>query len=234
MDLINNKYSKRLNAIASLIDFDKSLVDVGSDHGFLVSILIQNGFKKPILAVENKKGPYENLMKNIARMDAYNITTSLSSGLEKVDSSYQTIVIAGMGFSTIKAIIEKDIEKAKSFENYIIDCHTNLTEVREYFVNLGYKIEDEITIFEDEVFYDIISFKKSDKKSQYKSLELKYGPKNLQNLDKIFVLRILDEISYKERIIEKTTDLTKKETLINEISELKRLIGWYIWIRKFY
>lgn len=219
------RYSKRLNSLASFVNCDQNLADIGSDHGFLVSILIENGFSKEILAVENKKGPFENLVKNLSAYQKDFIHFSLSNGLEEVESKYETVVIAGMGFATIKSIINKDLSKLDFIKTFIIDCHTNQTEVRKYFVDLGYMIEEEKTIFEDNVFYDLIKFKKTNYKEYYNDLELEYGPINIKNLDPVFKNRILKEIEYKEKVISLTVDEKKKTTLKTEIQKLRKLIG---------
>ena len=74
-----------------------------------------------------------------------NFSSNLSSGLKKVDINYQTIVIAGMGFATIKEIVLDDIKKGHKRETFIIDCHTNQNEVRSFFYELGYKIDRILT-----------------------------------------------------------------------------------------
>ena len=56
------KISKRLETIASMVP--KSVVaDIGSDHGKLMIELFNSGKITKGYAVENKKGPYNRLVK---------------------------------------------------------------------------------------------------------------------------------------------------------------------------
>ena len=137
--------SSRLTKIAELIKDDHDVADIGSDHGLLLILLNNRKFPKKVLGVENKVGPYKNLEKTVLSINNPNFSSNLSSGLKKVDINYQTIVIAGMGFATIKEIVLDDIKKGHKRETFIIDCHTNQNEVRSFFYELGYKIDRILT-----------------------------------------------------------------------------------------
>ena len=215
-------FSKRLNTIAKLIDNEYPLADIGSDHGQLIEILINNGFNNDILGVENKEGPFSNLSKNISKLNNPNIKVSFSNGLCDVSDYYKTIVIAGMGFETIKNIINDSIKKLDSIETFIIDCHTNFEQVRPFFCNLGYYIENEISLNEKNIYYDIIKFKKGHK--EYSNLELKYGPINLVNKPDAFVQNIKQQIFSIEELLKKQTSKEKLSQLLFKLNELKGLI----------
>ena len=101
--------SKRLSIIYSFIDEGSSVVDVGCDHGYLLIELAKNNKSTNLLGVENKLGPFSTLNKNIKlnKLDG-KINTSLSDGISNVDSSFDTLVIAGMGSDNIVGIIERN------------------------------------------------------------------------------------------------------------------------------
>lgn len=219
-------FSKRLINISKLIKDDGDAADIGSDHGFLIEILLENGFKHHLLGVENKVGPYKNLEKTFLDLTKKydNVRISLSDGLNEVDENYSTIVLAGMGFNNIKTIIENNTKKLNHINRFVIDCHTEINKVRSFFVNLGYEIEDEMVVYEDEIYYDLISFVKSNKSQNYSSLELKYGPINLKNRTTDFLskIRYLEETN--NNLLSKINDTNRKNEILKEITELKEIL----------
>ena len=177
--------SNRLNQIVNFIKDDHDVADIGSDHGLLLVLLNERNFSNKALGVENKIGPYKNLERTIKSINKPNFSSNLSSGLDNVSENYQTIVIAGMGFNNIKEIVLRDFDKGNHRETFVIDSHTNQDEVRTFFYNLGYKVDDEMIIYEDSIYYDIIRFSLNRNNIHYNSLELEFGPFNL-NVDMIW------------------------------------------------
>ena len=216
--------SSRLTKIAELIKNDHDVADIGSDHGLLLILLNNRKFPKKVLGVENKVGPYKNLEKTVLSINNPNFSSNLSSGLKKVDINYQTIVIAGMGFATIKEIVLDDIKKGHKRETFIIDCHTNQNEVRSFFYELGYKIENEVLIYEDKIYYDIIKFVLNNDNTVYSNLELTYGPYNIKRKSDVFLKMCSEKIEKLENIFKLVTDDRKRTNLLNEISILKEFI----------
>jgi len=217
------KFSKRLNALADLVNKNYDLADIGSDHGFLITILVNKGFKNKLLAVENKKGPFEGLKENLDSLHKDNIFYSLSNGLEEAPENYKTYVIAGMGFSTIQSIINNDIEKVKKAKYLIIDCHTNQTEVRQFITKIGYRIINEKVIYEDKIYYDLICFENTNEHVEYSDVELKYGPINIRNLEPDFIGYLDSQLLQKTKILEYKKNEKDIEILRKEIEEILKI-----------
>ena len=207
----------RINTRLSWIIKGSVVADIGSDHGYLLVALLKSKISKKVLGVENKIGPFNRLKSNL---DLYlkeyrdNYSIILSDGLADVDSSYDTIVIAGLGFITIKNLILRSIE---------IDSHNNTYELRKFMVNLGYIIDEESDLVENDIFYEIIRFKKGT--MQYLEIQYKYGPILLLKKDKYFI-RHYKTILTKYNNLLKTKKLSnsRKEELENEIEELKGIL----------
>ena len=218
--------SDRLNKISQFIKDDHDVADIGSDHGLLLVLLNNRNFKNNVLGVENKIGPFDNLKKTICSINKPNFCCDLSNGLENVSPNYQTIVIAGMGFSNIKEIVLNDIKNGNKRDTFIIDCHTNQDEVRKFFYEIGYKISDETIILEDSIYYDVICFALNNDKTSYSSKELEFGPFNLKRKSDIFIKRytvqlnklkqIKLSIKNESRIKEIDQKINKLEEIINE------------------
>ena len=212
--------SKRLSIIYSFIDEGSSVVDVGCDHGYLLIELAKNNKSTNLLGVENKLGPFSTLKKNIKlnKLDG-KINTSLSDGISNVDSSFDTLVIAGMGSDNIVGIIERNKDKLSLFNTIIIDSHTETEKIRRYFVEKYYKISNEKIIKDNKIVYEIIKFVKG--KANYSDLEFKYGPIILNNKnDEEFKEIYKERVQYLTKKLENATNEKFKNNLSSEIEEI--------------
>ena len=217
--------SLRLQNLVKLVEKGSCVADIGADHGYLLLELKRLNLATKMLGVENKKGPFEHLRKNVLRMD-HNLETiniSFSSGLEQVPNDYSTVVIAGMGFVTIKEIIEHDIKKTEFIDTFIIDSHSNTPELRRFLNEIGYFIDKELCFYDKKVFYEVIRFKKGHK--DYSYLDYKFGPylRNEKNED---YERYYGEKIKKIDIILSNDKLSDeiRENLIKEKEELKSIL----------
>ncbi|MDY4184201.1 MAG: class I SAM-dependent methyltransferase [Candidatus Onthovivens sp.] len=216
--------SKRLSIIYSFIDEGSSVVDVGCDHGYLLIELAKNNKSTNLLGVENKLGPFSTLNKNIKlnKLDG-KINTSLSDGISNVDSSFDTLVIAGMGSDNIVGIIERNKDKLSLFNTIIIDSHTETEKIRRYFVKKYYKISNEKIIKDNKIVYEIIKFVKG--KANYSDLEFKYGPIILNNKnDEEFKEIYKERVQYLTKKLENATNEKFKNNLSNEIEEISSIL----------
>lgn len=162
--------SERLLAIANLIHPHANVIDVGADHGILEKYLIDSGKVNSIFAVENKKGPFETLRKNLKD---YDVNVSLSDGLDEMPSETNVIVIAGMGGNLILDILKKDVNKLNGIQQIVVDAHRDAELVRREVIKLGFRIEQEKIVLENKIYYFIISFVRGN--SAYKDIELEWG-----------------------------------------------------------
>ena len=212
--------SKRLSIIYSFIDEGSSVVDVGCDHGYLLIELAKNNKSTNLLGVENKLGPFSTLKKNIKLNNLDDkINISLSDGISNVDSSFDTLVIAGMGSDNIMGIIERNKDKLSLFNTIIIDSHTETEKIRRYFVKKYYKISNEKIIKDNKIVYEIIKFVKG--KANYSDLEFKYGPIILNNKNDEEFKEIYNErVQYLTKKLENATNEKFKNNLSSEIEEI--------------
>lgn len=164
------KISNRLKVIASFIKDNSNVIDVGADHGLLEIYLIEQNKVNSLFAVENKVGPYSILKNNLKD---YNVTLSLSDGISEMPEYVDTVVIAGMGGILISDILKAHKEKLTNVKQIVVDAHRDNRLVRETITNLGYYIEKEQIIFENNKYYFVISFLKGHK--DYSEDELEWG-----------------------------------------------------------
>ena len=200
--------SLRLLAIASLIDKGSSVLDVGTDHAYLPIILSQNKKCKSIIASDVSSNALKMAKDNLKKYHINDVKLILSNGLDSINEDYDTIVLAGMGTSTIIKILENK----KLPNNLIISSNNDLYKLRNFMNSIGYKIINEIIVYENKKFYDIIKYQKGKEKlSYYKKM---YGKSNDKN--------------YFKYLLEKDKLIYAKVKFFNKISLLKNIIYLYL------
>ncbi|MDD5865930.1 MAG: class I SAM-dependent methyltransferase [bacterium] len=200
--------SLRLLAIASLIDNGSSVLDVGTDHAYLPINLSQNKKCKSIIASDVSSNALKIAKDNLKKYHINDVKLILSDGLDSINEDYDTIVLAGMGTSTIIKILENK----KLPNNLIISSNNDLYKLRNFMNSIGYKIINEIIVYENKKFYDIIKYQKGKEKlSYYKKM---YGKSNDKN--------------YFKYLLEKDKLIYAKVKFFNKISLLKNIIYLYL------
>ena len=170
--------SKRLQAVATLVDINSRVIDVGCDHAYLDIYLTLNNENKCI-ATDINKNALEMAKKNIKKYNLENkIETKLTNGLRDVKvKKSDNIVISGMGTFTILDILETN----KLSDILIISSNNNIDILRKEVIDLGYHIDSEIFLIDRGKPYIIIKFIKGTKK--YTKLDIFLGPILRNNLE---------------------------------------------------
>ena len=144
-----------MKAVASMVTAGYTLCDVGTDHGYVPIALVQGNIIPKAIAVDINKGPLERANEHIrANGLTEQITTRLSNGLEAIhDGEVDSIVIAGMGGELVIHILTAGETVCRSAKELILQPQSEVSKVREYVRNTGYKIVDEDMILEDGKYY---------------------------------------------------------------------------------
>lgn len=146
----------RLQTIASLVDENAVLYDIGTDHAYLfleVFNKISRGF-----ACDIAEKPLQTAINTIDFNNLYTkVSPLLSNGLEKVDFEIATnISICGMGAELIIDILSQNSQSKTENITYIFQPMTRTELLRKYLYENGFEITDEIICKEDRRFYTII------------------------------------------------------------------------------
>lgn len=147
--------SLRLQAIASFISPEDKVADIGCDHAYLSIYLTENSLCQKVIATDINKNALEIAHKNIQTKKLESkITTYLSDGLQKVnDKEINTLVIAGVGTSTILHIME-NIEDFP-IKKLILQSNNDLPALRKKMRKHGFYLQKEKVVFEKNHFYTI-------------------------------------------------------------------------------
>lgn len=187
--------SKRLKTIASLINIQDIVIDIGCDHGYLDIYLKENHLCQNVYASDISENAL-NVARNNFQKRNINIETFVSNGFENIPFTFNTAVIAGMGTSTILKIINNE----KSPNKLVISSHNELYKLRKSLNEYGYKIVNEKAVYENNHYYVILECLKG--KQKLNDNELKFG--------------ISNNVEYYKYL------LNKNFTIINQVSKLKK------------
>ncbi len=216
-----NYLSERLQTIYEMVP--KGVVaDIGADHGKLIIALFEGGIISHGYAVENKKGPYNRLVKAIKEKDLLDdIIPLFSDGIKDLPPTVHTVIIAGMGGSTIIDILKKYPNKTNQIETLIIDAHNATPKVREEVCKMGFVIADEKMVREDEIFYEIIKFVRADV-AFYGENDLEFGPILRNEKSAIFKEKYQNRINEIDKLL---ANKNLPEKRIVELSKEKERIS---------
>ena len=91
--------SDRLAAIAYMVEKNKVVFDVGSDHGLLPCFLVESQISNKVYAGDIAQGPLDSAIENINKRGLQDyIIPVLSDGLAKANDDVDVVIISGMGY----------------------------------------------------------------------------------------------------------------------------------------
>ncbi len=203
------KISNRLKTIASFVEDESYVFDVGCDHALLDIFLVQNKKNIKVVASDINPNPLKFAEKNIALYGVSDkVQISLGDGLTNIPSSVDTIIISGLGGLTINDIFKRDIDKLANIKTIILSPHSDIYSVRKYVTSIGYKIVDEILLQDQKKIYTVIKFNKG--QASYTEDELLFGPIILQNKTPLFYQYYQSLLQKNKKIIKKIPKTNKK------------------------
>ena len=139
---------KRLSFLSSLLKGYDTVLDIGTDHGLVLKEAIDLGYIKKGIAADIGELPLKSAMKNLR---GYDVEFIQSDGFKDIKSTYDAVLIAGMGVYTIM-----DILNEPHLENiYFLQPNDKHDVLRVYLMENGYRITDEYVIY-DKFYYVII------------------------------------------------------------------------------
>ena len=166
--------SDRLQHIYDLVPVTKVLADIGTDHGYLPIALVKEGKVDKAYAMDINEGPLEKAATNIkdAKVDA-SVTTILSDGLAHLPSDVNTVVIAGMGGMLMSRLLESEKDKLEALDCLVLSPHLDEDCVRRKVMTLGFVIEDEAMVVDNNKYYTVMVCRKGSE--QWSDLEIRYS-----------------------------------------------------------
>lgn len=196
------KVSKRIETIASMIDRNSVMADIGTDHGYLAIYAVQIGKATHCYASDINSSPLSVAAKNVEKYGLEEkISLKLADGISQLESDVDTITISGMGGSLMTSIFSSNKSKLKNVKTIICQPNVGAFTIRKWLVNNGFMIVDEKLFEEGNKYYEVIKAIKGE--DYLTDKEILFGPCLLQEKSELFYKRWKDEFKFVSEIIKK-------------------------------
>ncbi|MDT2850979.1 tRNA (adenine(22)-N(1))-methyltransferase [Lactococcus lactis] len=225
------KLSKRLKAVADYVDNGARLADIGSDHAYLPTYLMQELVIDFAVAGEVVKGPFEIAKNHVAEADLSDrIVVRLANGLGAIENTdkIDTIVIAGMGGILISEILEAGKEKLSPVKRLILQPNNHEESLRQWLVNHQFVIKKEEILLEAGKFYEIIVAEPLSKLMTEKLSvnDLTFGPFLSKEKSTVFQQKWQKELNTLNKIIARLPEeqAKKRQEVLNQIARIEEVL----------
>lgn len=153
------KLDARLSAVASLVRKNSRVADIGTDHGYLLAWLIENGICIGGIAADINRGPLDNAKRTVIDAGISDkVELILSDGLKNVpENSCDDIVLAGMGGNLIADILSACPWIYNKNLHIVAQPMSHGEVLREFYLKNGFEILEEKTVADGKRLYWIIS-----------------------------------------------------------------------------
>jgi len=219
------KLSKRLETVASLVEDNRGVIDIGCDHALLSIFIALNKNPRKVIASDNKEGPLLHAKKNVEKYKVIDkVEIKLGDGVDPIESSIDTIIISGMGGMNIVGILKYKTASFKNVDTIILSPNTDSDFVRREICKLGFYIEEEKLVKDNKIIYPVIRFKRGRKK--YKKIEYILGPILVQRKEELFIEYLNNQKNTKSKILEILPKkyIFKRLELKKELKEINKLL----------
>ncbi|MGD9567393.1 MAG: tRNA (adenine(22)-N(1))-methyltransferase TrmK [Sedimentibacter sp.] len=148
----------RLECIKSMVSKCSVAADIGTDHGYVAEMLLQDNICQKVIATDLNEGPLNRAVEHLKNVNLnHRCDFRLGSGLTILnESEADAIIIAGMGGELIADIIESSKNIALQAKELILQPMTMGDKLRQYLIENGFKIIDENIVKELHHYYFII------------------------------------------------------------------------------
>ena len=222
------KLSNRLKKIAELVDFGATVIDVGTDHGYVPNFLCEKKISGDIIATDISKNSLEKSIDLTREMGNEKfIRNILANGIAK--ENRDNIIIAGLGGIQIAEIIFNSIEISRSAKKLILQPMQKTNILRRELNNMGFEIIDEEIIFEDDRYFEIIIAKFNGKKKSLDELDFYFSKSLINKKDKVYLAYLSERKVELEKILNKINKFNKRsikrrDDLINLLKRTEEAI----------
>lgn len=213
--------SKRLQAILDLIDPCDTIVDVGTDHGYLIiqALLIKKCHKA--YALDIASGPLEFAKANLIK---YNLEDKIEiqkrDGLKGFNQQADVFVVAGMGSETIIEILKNHTFSESNI--IIIQSNTKIVWLRTQLVALGFEFIEEVFLYDNKKPVIIIKVKIGN--TSYTDQEYHLGPWLMYHPTIDYMAYLKHEYNKALRVVEYNDTYMHKVKYLKEYLQEKGVI----------
>lgn len=229
---MKNKF--RIEQIAKMVDKCNVVADIGTDHGYVAEILLEEKKCLKIIATDLNEGPLKSARMYLSRLEfGKQIDFRLGDGLKILKPrEADTIIIAGMGGLLINKILDTSPDVVETVKEFVLQPMTAVDKVREYLHLNDYKIVSESLVKEYHHYYFILKVIK-EKQDYDDKIYYEISKYLLEKKDKLIGEYIDKKIETNKKIIQNIED-SKKYTLVEKKEKLKQKIQKFMELKRKY
>lgn len=205
------KLSNRLSEIASFINKEDIIIDIGCDHA-LLDIYLVHKYNNICYASDINENALKNAKSNIIKYGLEDkIFIVKGDGLSIDSSLINTIVIAGMGFNNIIKILSNN--NVKNINKIIVQSNSHPEIIRKFMIKNKYYLNKEKIVLDNNKYYVISEYIRSNKHNTL--IEQIIGKYDINEISGKY---IINEISKNNKIVK---DIPKRMIIKRIMLKLK-------------
>lgn len=215
---------KRLLDIINILDSNKKIIDVGTDHGLVPLYLAKNKISTDITATDISAPSLQKLVDRLDDDLRKIIKTRVTDGFKGLESEdEQVAIIAGMGANTIIEIIEESLDFAKNLDYMVLASNINTYELRHFLNDHGFYIEKDFLSYENRKYYDILKVYYC-KKQNLSFEEYYYGKTDIENKTSLLREKLAIDKGKNQGFIKEIKEKSQDEMAIKKITDRLKAI----------
>ena len=227
--------SKRLLTVASMVENDSVVADIGTDHAYIPIYLVEQGVCKKAIAMDVNPGPLERAREHILASGlSEQIVTRLSDGLAKLsENEADTYVIAGMGGPLMVSILARRMDLLQKGKTLVLQPQSEIGEVREFLIHNHYKIIREEMFYDLEKTYVAMKAIISKESITYTKTQYIFGKLLLENLNPVLFEYLQKQKEVYEKLVIRLEDNITKQTMLRK-AECEQMLVYINEALKYY
>lgn len=214
----------RLETIGCLVPAGSVVADIGTDHAYLPVWLIEQGCIQKAIAGDIAQGPCQAARSTIAQHGLQQqVEVRMGSGLSVVQPGEAScITIAGMGASTMIAILEADMSVAEAAEALILQPMAGAASLRKWLCTHGWELVDEELVDDAPHFYEIMAARRGVSRA-YSEAEYAVGPVLLAKQHALLTKQLERQLSTTRQLLENMgrSERAKESSKYKELQKLQ-------------
>lgn len=216
---------KRLLDIINILDSNKKIIDVGTDHGLVPLYLAKNKISTDITATDISAPSLQKLVDRLDDELRKIIKTQVTDGFKGLESSdNQVAIIAGMGANTIIEIIEESLDFAKNLDYMVLASNVNTYELRHFLNNHGFYIEKDFLSYENRKYYDVLKVYYG-KNQDLSFEEYYYGKTDIKNKSDLLRQKLSIDEKKNQGFLKEIKEKSQDDQAIKKITDRLKAIG---------
>lgn len=202
----------RLGAAFGFCRSGVTSVDVGCDHARLAAALALEKNCR-VIASDIKDGPLEAARRTLSELNAKDVLTVKSDGLDGIDFA-DDVIICGMGGELIAEIAERCRFKSEN-TRFILQPMTKAAVMRKRLCGAGFELLEEKTACDGGKIYSVMLWSYTGTAREIGEIEALCG----KNRDKVYLEAVAEKLRKNARGMEKSGGLAEEAERLRKLAD---------------